>query len=297
MSEVPFGFAVVLGMVAALNPCGFAMLPTYLTLVVARDDGSGGVVAVWRAVTASGAMTAGFVVVFGAFGAVVVPAAWAVERYLPWVTIVVGLAVVAAGGWLLSGRGFGSWRPSRVGGAPSAGSTWSWFGYGVAYALISLSCAVAPFLALVSSTFSSSGVITGAVSFVAFALGMGLVVVALAVAAALGGQAVLNAARGALPYISRVGGALLIVAGAYITYYGVYELRVFAGGDPSDPVIDAALSVQGTLSRLASTVGDTLGPAVAAGVIALLALVAAAVVMRRRRPARDVDGGVSPTRR
>lgn len=283
MSDVPFGFAVVLGMVAALNPCGFAMLPTYLALVISRDDGSGGVVAVGRAVTASAAMTAGFVVVFGAFGAVVVPAAWAVERYLPWVTVVVGLAVVAAGVWLVSGRDIGpSWRQSRVGGAPAAGSTWSWFGYGIAYALISLSCAVAPFLALVSSTFSSSGVGTGAVAFVAFALGMGLVVVTLAIAAALGGQAVLRAARGALPYLARVGGALLIVAGAYITYYGVYELRVFGGGDAEDPVIDAALSVQGTLSRWAAEIGSSLGPAVAVIAAVVVATVVGAVVRRRR---------------
>jgi cytochrome c biogenesis protein CcdA len=28
------GFALAAGLVAALNPCGFAMLPSYLTLVV-----------------------------------------------------------------------------------------------------------------------------------------------------------------------------------------------------------------------------------------------------------------------
>ena len=29
---LPFGFAFGVGMVAAVNPCGFAMLPTYLSL-------------------------------------------------------------------------------------------------------------------------------------------------------------------------------------------------------------------------------------------------------------------------
>jgi cytochrome c-type biogenesis protein len=245
-------------------------------------------VAVWRAMTASLAMTGGFVVVFGAFGLVVVPAALAVERFLPWVTVVVGLVIVVVGIWLLSGRELGKWRPARIaGGAPST-STWSWFGYGVAYALISLSCAVAPFLALVSSTFSTSGVISGAVAFLGFALGMGVVVVILAVAAALGGRAVLTAARGALPFIARAGGALLILAGAYITYYGVYELRVFSGGDTDDAVIDGALSVQGTVSRWAADVGSSVGLEVAVVAVVVVVVVGAVIVRRRRAISRSL---------
>lgn len=35
------GFALAAGLVAAVNPCGFAMLPAYLALVVAGEEGSG----------------------------------------------------------------------------------------------------------------------------------------------------------------------------------------------------------------------------------------------------------------
>lgn len=38
MDVVTLGFALAAGLVAALNPCGFAMLPAYLTLVVVGDD-------------------------------------------------------------------------------------------------------------------------------------------------------------------------------------------------------------------------------------------------------------------
>ena len=42
----------------------------------------------------------------------------------------------------------------------------------------------------------------------------------------------------------RVAGALLLVAGAYVAWYGAWELRVLGGGDPGDPVIEAAARIQ-----------------------------------------------------
>ena len=55
------------GLVAALNPCGFALLPAYLTLVV-RTERAGVLTAVGRALAATVAMTLGFLAAFGAFG-------------------------------------------------------------------------------------------------------------------------------------------------------------------------------------------------------------------------------------
>jgi len=43
-----------------------------------------------------------------------------------------------------------------------------------------------------------------------------------------------------MPYVTRIGGALLVLVGAYVAWYGLYELRVFAGGDADDPVVTAA---------------------------------------------------------
>jgi hypothetical protein len=41
----------------------------------------------------------------------------------------------------------------------------------------------------------------------------------------------------------------LTVVGLYVSYYGLYEVRLFsAGGDPADPVIAAAGRVQGALA-------------------------------------------------
>jgi hypothetical protein len=77
---------------------------------------------------------------------------------------------------------------------------------------------------------------------------MALVVGVLAVAAALASVTLVERARRIVPYVSRLSGALLVLVGLYVGYYGVYEVRLFHfGGDPNDPVISAAGELQGAL--------------------------------------------------
>lgn len=91
------------GLIAAVNPCGFALLPAYLSLFV-LDEQPSRLVAVGRAVRATAALTLGFAGVFLLFGLAIAPFAAAVQAYLPAFTIVLGLAVATAGGWVLAGR-------------------------------------------------------------------------------------------------------------------------------------------------------------------------------------------------
>jgi len=280
--EGAYALALAAGLVAAFNPCGFALLPAYLAIVVADDaahDGAGGRGgrALGRALRMTAAMSVGFVAVFALFGAVVIPLALSLERYLPWATIVIGVGLVVLGGWLLSGRELVVRLPRMRGHAPT-GSTASMVGYGAAYALASLSCTVGPFLAILAASTQSGGAVEALGVVATYGLGMGLVVGVLAVSVALAQQAVVARARRLLPYVNRSSGLLLVAAGAYVAYYGWYELRVFAGGDASDPVIDAAREVQG---RLAGWVVDLGAPLLLALLVGLLALGSLAV--RRRR--------------
>src|ERR1700748_3751725 len=67
------GLAFAAGLVAALNPCGFAMLPAYLLLVVrgqvpgARSSAARAWAPIGRALAATIGMALGFVTVFGLF--------------------------------------------------------------------------------------------------------------------------------------------------------------------------------------------------------------------------------------
>lgn len=240
------------GLVAALNPCGFALLPGYLALVVRGTSPRGPLNALARALVATMVMTAGFVAVFGTFGLLTVAAANTVQRYLPYVTLLIGIILILLGVRLLAGRRLGLMLPDAVAGragwAPTA-RLGSMAGYGVGYALASLTCTVGPFLAVTGATLESNTALHRVAVFGAYAGGFALVVGVLAVATALAGTVVLDRLRRVVPYISRISGALLIAVGAYVAYYGWYEIQLFsAAGDPDDPVIAAAGRIQGALA-------------------------------------------------
>ena len=245
------GLAFAAGMIAALNPCGFAMLPAYLALVVNGEQTSRPR-AVGRALTATAAMAVGFLTVFGLFGLLTVSAASTVQQYAPYLTLVVGVVLVALGLWLLSGRELTAlrWNSARL------GSRWtpttrlgSMFGYGVGYAVASLSCTIGPFLAVTGSSLRTGSLLDGVLVYVAYAAGITLVVGVLAVAVALANSALIDRIRRVLPYLNRISGAVLIMVGLYVGYYGLYEIRLFhGGGSAQDPVIGAAGRIQRALA-------------------------------------------------
>lgn len=251
MDQGLIGLAFAAGTVAALNPCGFAMLPAYLTMVIDTER-NGQVSAVMRALAATAMMALGFLTVFGLFGLLTVSIAATVQQYLPYVTVVIGGALIGLGVWYLSGRELtlSIWNPlgrnAHWAPTPRLGSM---LGYGVAYAIASLSCTIGPFLAITGGNFRTGRPAEAALAYLAYAAGIALVVGVLAIAVALSSATIVDKMRRVLPYIHRVSGALLVAAGLYVGYYGIYEVRLFAAGaEPDDPVISAAGTIQRTLA-------------------------------------------------
>jgi hypothetical protein len=84
-----------------------------------------------------------------------------------------------------------------------------------------------------------------------------------------------------LPFVNRIGGALLVLVGLYVGYYGLYELRLFnARANPRDAVITGAGRLQGVLAGWVHQHG------VWPWIVALLVLVAAALAGAWHRRAR-----------
>ncbi|KHL18774.1 cytochrome c biogenesis protein CcdA [Mumia flava] len=271
MDEIALALAA--GSLAAFNPCGFALLPSYLGLLLAGTGGP------WRALRLTTAMTAGFVTVFGAFGLALTLVAVPLQQYLPWATVVIGIVLVGLGIWLLTGREL-LVRVPRIGAGAGTLSFVALYGYGVSYAVASLSCTVGPFLAVTGIATSHGTFASSVATFVAYAAGMGIVVGVLSVAVVLARDGLVTRLRRVLPYVSRASGALLVLAGAYVAYYGIYELRVYDGGSADDPVVGAATSIQGAISGWIDDAG------VWPFAVALALLVAGTLVVVRTRRRR-----------
>lgn len=291
MDQALIGLAFVAGLVAALNPCGFAMLPAYLLLVVRGEhcaDRPVTVGAVGRALAATAGMALGFLTVFGLFGALTISAAATVQRYLPYATVVIGVGLVVLGVWLLAGRELAALAPWQLGArwAPDV-RRGSWlvgmYGYGISYALASLSCTVGPFLAVTGAGLRGGSVVGSGMIYFAYVAGLTLVVGVLAVAAATASSALADRLRRILPFVNRLGGVLLMLVGLYVGYYGLYELRLVTGAaaNPQDTVISAAGRLQGALAGWVHEHGAW--PWVVVLIVLVLGALASTWVRRARR--------------
>ena len=274
-SAIVYAFGV--GMVATFNPCGFAMLPAYLSYFLglenARETESRADATVMRALAVGAAMTAGFVVVFGVLGLVLDPILSSIIDRLPWLTIVLGVVLVILGIRLLMGREITVSLPN-VSKGPEGQELGSVFVFGISYALVSLSCTVSLFIAAISTVIDQQNFFIGLGAFIAYALGMGLVLIVLTLAIALARQGVVKKMRGVLPYINRISGVLLVLAGVYVAYYGWYELRVLNGNISGGGIAGWMFDLNGHITQWINEVGPTRIGLILGLVIALVVFIA-----------------------
>jgi hypothetical protein len=204
--------------------------------------------------------------------------------WVPWAMIPLGVAMVAVGAWTLAGR---SVRvplpvvPSGRGRRPVVGM----FLFGVAYAVASLSCALPVFVAGVSGTFGRDGVAGGLADFVAYALGMGLLLAVASLVVAHAGAPALRRARRVGPVLQRVVGAVLVLVGAYLVLYWASDLA--DPGAISAPV-RLVERVQASVVSWLSGAPRTIGVVLAVGVLAALA------ALFLSRPARAAGEPAAP---
>jgi cytochrome c-type biogenesis protein len=230
-TKLPLGYAFVAGMIAAVNPCGFALLPAYLGLYLGDERGDAGARRpVGRAVAVSATVTASFVLLFGLFGIVARLAASAVASSLPWIGIAVGAGLILLGGFLASGRQWdvplGPRAASRFGAAARSRGFAGYAAYGAAYGLASLGCALPVFLSVVGTSLQLHGAADAVGQFVLYGIGMGAVLTAVTLATALFGAGFATRLRSAGRYSGWATAVLLWLAGSYVVYYWLTAIRL-----------------------------------------------------------------------
>ncbi|MGQ0743860.1 MAG: cytochrome c biogenesis protein CcdA [Acidimicrobiales bacterium] len=300
MIDAPLALGFAAGMVAAFNPCGFALVPAYLSFFLGLDaDAEAGAEAdaadpprrraalapLIRALVVGGAVTVGFLVVFGLTGIVAGSFAGTISRAAPWISIPIGLVLSGLGVLTLLGRRIPINLPRLAVGGRTRG-VGSMAAYGVSYATVSLSCTLPVFLAVGATTFDDASLLSGLATFAAYSLGMGTVLTGLAVSMTLARRPLGRILKQAGPAMARLGGGLLVLAGAYVTWYAVYELRI-----QSDD--EAALGPVGLVTDLSGTVSNWVnntGPLRIALVLLILAVVGAAIWLWQERR-RSTDSG------
>jgi len=271
--------ALTAGMIAAFNPCGFALLPGYLALFLGdRTDPL--VHPIRRSLAVAGAVTAGFIAVFGVAAILISALTWQLSTFIPYLTLIFGPALIVLGIWLLLGKEIRVGIPRLQ--ASIGTNPLGMFVYGVVYATVSLSCTLPIFLIAVASSFAASTPVVAVLTLLSYALGMGLVLLVLTLAVALARTSIVSTSRNLVRYVNRLSGALLVLAGTYLTWYGYLDvqlLRGTAGATLPENVVTT------WTSRISTTIDNTGGPAIA-GFIIVITLVLLGLIAWRVRSSR-----------
>lgn len=231
MPTLNLAFAFTAGMLATVNPCGWAMLPSFIAYYLGVDDEDyakrSPAARFWEGLSVGVLITLGFLTVFTVMGAVLTFGVRFVVRYLPLGTILVGALLTLLGLWLL----FGGKIPFRLPALTpeKARSPKAMYTFGLAYGLVSLSCTLPVFLVVVGVSIPQNTWLNVILMFLTFGSGMGVVLVALTASLAFFKRGIARKAH-LLPHVHRIGAALLVLAGLYLLWYQGRYLPVILGG-------------------------------------------------------------------
>lgn len=222
------------GLLATVNPCGFAMLPAYLSWFVgARDSGDARGVGARAAqgVLVGGLVTAGFLAVFGTAGVLIAIGLRSFVKLVPWVALAIGVILVVVGVRGLAGRPLALRLPAAVGPVTKGGYR-NVLVFGLAYAVASLSCTIQIFLAVVGTSLTG-GAAQAILVFAFYALGVAAVLMGISISVAIAKGGLVSMIRKMLPAVERIAAALMVIAGVFIVFYWSVNL---ADADPDSPL-------------------------------------------------------------
>lgn len=269
-------FAFIAGTAATFNPCGFALLPAFVAARLREDGAPRRPDALARALEVGALTTVGFLLVFGTIGTAMSLGARWLAQVIPWAALVIGVLLILIGLGLLLGKRIRLRIPVRPPSFTAAGRSPVLL-FGLAYGLTSLSCTLPIFLLVVSA--ATTGTAAGIpLMFAAYALGMGTILSALAVAAALSRTGVATWVRRLMPYFNPISAMLLIAAGAYVVYYWSFGLFAPDSESGATKPIDIGSRLSGDIQ---TWLGGTGGKTVSVLLAAVLAGLVLWVIWRR----------------
>lgn len=231
------------GLVAAVNPCGFILLPTYLMYFLGLQGNLPGTqrASLRRALLVSAALSAGFLSVFMVAGVISYNFTSWINENAKYATGAIGVALLVLGVAMIFGYKLPFMTPKvDTGDGPPEKTVRAMFVFGIAYAVASISCTIGLFIATVFSTSTREGVVAGVGNVVAYGAGMALLVSALTVALAFANTSLLTFLRGGLKYVDRIAAGFVVLSGIYLLWYFYWvDLQ-----EEGDPITDWALARQ-----------------------------------------------------
>lgn len=218
------------GMISFLNPCGFAMLPAYISYYFAKEDHHTTFKRIFQAILIGLIVSLGFMAVYVSAGLVFSYVSSALKRYIPIIGISVGSILIILGIAMLFNFkhnliplkiiNLGDKLKNKKG-----KGYLGFFSYGVGYALASMGCTLPIFIMIVGSALSLGNFFDSILVFILYTGGKSLFMIITTILLATTKGLAINYLKTLMKYIKNISAVTIILAGAYIIYFNVaYKL-------------------------------------------------------------------------
>jgi cytochrome c-type biogenesis protein len=172
----------------------------------------------FKKVISGGAVAAlGYLAVFVAIGIMPAVLGQMALHYIPVLEVIAGVIVIVFGVVIFSGARFPIHVPSLASSTRSGLS--GLFIFGLAFGMATAACSAPIFLAIILLAMTSGGIPDVILTFLVYALGMGVPVVVSGLLVATAREAVLRKLVRMRPLLDKISGALMIIVGVYLIYY------------------------------------------------------------------------------
>ena len=217
--EGNFAYSFILGVLAAVNPCGFVLLPTYLIFFLGTREEPNLKTGerLRRALVVSSGISIGFLAIFFVIGVISRLFTQWIELNAKYASLAIGIVLVIGGARMLTG-----WTPKfavpQIGGVQTK-TFRATVVYGVAYAVASIGCTIGFLTTAVFGSIALHGFVSGVLSILLYGLGMAMLVTALTVSLAFAKTGILTIVKNQLHLIQRLGAIFVTLTGIYLVFY------------------------------------------------------------------------------
>lgn len=217
--EGNFAYSFILGVLAAVNPCGFVLLPTYLIFFLGTREETELTTSerMRRALVVSSGISIGFLAIFFVIGVISRLFTQWIELNAKYASLAIGIVLVIGGARMLSG-----WTPKfalpQIGGVQTKTFRATVI-YGVAYAVASIGCTIGFLTTAVFGSIALHGFISGVFSILLYGLGMAMLVTALTVSLAFAKTGIVTMIKNRLHIVQRLGAIFVTITGIYLVLY------------------------------------------------------------------------------
>lgn len=206
---VSLAYPFVMGVFVMLSPCGYALIPGYITYYLGSE------ITVSRALKGGIVSTIGLITVYAAVGASITVIGGLIKPYITLLTVFSGVMMIILGVLMIANvqlplayQVISSERKGLRG----------FFVYGIAYGLAAAGCTAPLFFSVVLLAFTRSGTFDGVITLILYAIGVGVPLIITSILVAMAKRPLLAKIQNLTPMLHKISGVVMILGGLYLIY-------------------------------------------------------------------------------